>query len=90
MSAPGDGNGNGAAAPSSPQLDTVVLTYDRAADRLEIGGHAHSFDLILDMLARATRMTEFQVRKQQALEIQAAAREAAENARIAAALRNGR
>lgn len=71
-------------------VDTVVLTYNRETDKLDIGGHANSVDLMLDMLHRATRALEFTQRKAQALEIQAAAQRQAEDAAIAAALRKTR
>lgn len=71
-------------------VDTITLVYNRITDNLEIRGKTHSVDLALDMLARARRGFEFQQRKAQALEIQEAARQATENARIAAALRNQR
>lgn len=85
-----DGNGNGVQSTASELVDTLVLTYNRATDNLQIGGHANSLDLMLDILARATRQVEFQLRKAQALQIQAEARQAAEDARIAAALRTQR
>lgn len=86
-----DGNGHkdGEHGVEHQEIDTIVLTYNRATDHLEIGGHTNSHDLMLDMLGRARRAIEFIVRKQQALEIQAAAQRAAEDARIAAALRKG-
>lgn len=71
-------------------VDTVVLTYNRVTDKLEIGGTAASVDIMLDMLGRARRALEFTQRKAQALEIQAAARQQAEDAAIAAALRKTR
>ena len=71
-------------------VDTVILTYNRVTDKLEIGGSACSVDIMLDMLGRARRALEFTQRKAQALEIQQAAIRAAEDARIAAALRNQR
>lgn len=84
-------NGSNGAPPQAEELvDTVILTYNRRTDHLDIGGTAASLDLILDMLGRARRAIEFQQRKAQALEIQAAAVRAAEDARIAAAIRNGR
>lgn len=85
-----NGKGNGAQVTDNEMVDTLVLTYNRATDNLQIGGHANSLDLMLDMLARATRQVEFEQRKAQALQIQAAALRAAEDARIAAALRTQR
>lgn len=81
---------NGAPPPADELVDTIILTYNRRTDHLDIGGTAASVDLMLDMLYRARRALEFQQRKTQALEIQAAAVRAAEDARIAAALRNQR
>lgn len=84
-------NGSNGAPPQGDELvDTIVLTYNRRTDHLDIGGTAASLDLMLDMLGRARRAIEFQQRKAQALEIQAAAVRAAEDARIAAAIRNQR
>lgn len=71
-------------------MDTIILTYNRRTDKMDIGGTAASVDLMLDMIGRARRALEFTQRKAQALEIQAAALRAAEDARIAAALRNQR
>ncbi len=44
-------------------LDEVVLTFDRAADYLQISGTFNSLDLALYILARATRMLEARWRK---------------------------
>lgn len=85
-----DGKSNGVERTKIELVDTVILTYNRVTDHLNVGGTACSLDIMLDMLGRARRYIEFQQRKAQALEIQKAAREEAENARIAAALRNQR
>lgn len=78
-----DTNGsNGAPRQSDELVDTVILTYNRRTDKLGIGGTAVSVDLMLDMLYRARRALEFTQRKAQALEIQAAARRAAEDEEI--------
>ena len=71
-------------------IDTVILTYNRATDHLDIGGKANSYHLMLDMRGRARRAIEFMVRKDQALQIHAAARQAADDAALAAAIRKGR
>lgn len=84
------GKDNGVERKQVELIDTVVLTYNRLTDHLDIGGTAASLDLMLDMLGRARRALEFQLRKAQALEMQAAALEQAENARIAAAMRKQR
>ena len=70
--------------------DTVVLTYDRGADRLEVGGACNSLDLILDILGRATRMMESKWRAERAVELQQQLKQAAADAALAAAIRNGR
>ena len=83
-------NDNGESGVQHIPVDTLVLTYDRARDHLEIGGKCHSLDLMLDMLARATRTLEGQVRVQGALELQKQLRQAAADAAIAASVRGGR
>lgn len=85
-----NGDGDGVQRTQVELVDTVVLTYNRVTDKLEIGGTACSVDIMLDMLYRARRALEFTQRKAQALEIQAAARQQAEDAAIAAALRKQR
>lgn len=80
---------NGENGVEHQKLDTIVLSYNRATDHLDVGGHANSLDLMLDMLARATRAIEKQKRTQDALELQAQLQRQAEDARIAAALRKG-
>ncbi len=49
---------NGESGVEHRPVDTLILTYDRAADHLEVGGHCNSLDLMLDMLGRATRVLE--------------------------------
>jgi hypothetical protein len=49
---------NGESGVTSRAVDTLILTYDRATDRLEVGGNCNSLDLMLDMLGRATRVLE--------------------------------
>ncbi len=49
---------NGESGVEHRPVDTLILTYDRAADHLEVGGKCNSLDLMLDMLARATRVLE--------------------------------
>ena len=80
-------NGHGV---DSRSIDTLILTYDRATDRLEIGGHANSLDLMLDMLSRATRVLESKWRTERAIEMQRALQQAARDAAIAAQIRGGR
>lgn len=70
-------------------LDRLVLTYDRARDHLEIGGKCNSLDLMLDMLARATRTLEAQLRAENAIKLQQQMREIARGQEIAASLRRG-
>ena len=67
-------NGDGAAR--DVKLDTLVLTYNRATDHLDIGGHFNSVDLGLDMLARATRALEARWRMEQIAAMQRAAADA--------------
>lgn len=74
-------NGDGAAR--DVKLDTLILTYDRAADHLDIGGHFNSVDLGLDMLARATRALEARWRMEQIAALQNAAADAALRTRLA-------
>lgn len=71
-------------------LDTLVLTYDRVRDHLEVGGHCNSLDLMLDMLARATRVLEAKQRPENAIALQQQIRQAAADAALAASLRGGR
>ena len=68
---------NGESGVEHIPVDTLVLTYDRARDHLEIGGKCQSLDLMLDMLARATRTLEGQLRAQRAIELQQQLRQAA-------------
>lgn len=82
----GEEKPNGAGGEAS-KLDTILLTYNRATDHLDIDAKTNSIDLAIDMLGRARRALEFEARKAQALQIQAAAREQAENAQVAAAMR---
>lgn len=71
-------------------LDRLVLTYDRARDHLEINGKVNSTNLMLDMLARATRVIEAQLRAEHAIALQQQMRQAAQDQRIADELRRGR
>jgi hypothetical protein len=70
--------------------DTIILTYDRGADHLDIGGTANSLDLMLDMLGRATRAIEGRWRVERAIELQQQFKQAAADQALAAAIRNGR
>jgi hypothetical protein len=62
---------NGGSAEVIP-VDQIVLTYDRVHDRLEIGAQCNSLDLMLDMLARATRTLDAKLRAQNAIQTAAA------------------
>jgi hypothetical protein len=86
----GDKNGNGEHGVTHTPLDTLVLTYDRARDMLEIGGKCNSLDLMLDMLGRATRVLEGKLRAENAIALQNQLRQAAIDRQIADSLRNGR
>lgn len=61
----GSDNGNGERGVEHQVVDTLVLTYDRAADHMDIGGKCNSLDLMLDMLSRATRVLEARWRAEQ-------------------------
>lgn len=69
-------------------VDTLILTYDRATDHLDIGGHCNSLDLMLDMLGRAKRSLESTWRAQRALELQQQLAEQARAAAIAASVKD--
>lgn len=88
--APEKKSGNGVEGTATEPVDRIVLTYNRTTDLLNIDHKTSSLDLALDMLYRARRAFEFEQRKAQALQIQAAAIKQAEEAAIAAALRNKR
>jgi predicted DNA-binding protein (UPF0278 family) len=88
LTPPSDGNGDSGV--KHVALDTLVLTYDRTRDHLDVGGKCNSLDLMLDMLARATRTIEAQLRAQNALALQQQMRRAAEDQAVADALRNRR
>jgi hypothetical protein len=70
--------------------DTIILTYDRGTDHLDIGGTAGSLDLMLDMLGRATRAIEGRWRAERAKELQRELKQTAADQALAAAIRNGR
>jgi hypothetical protein len=74
----------------SRPVDTVILTYDRATDHLDVGGTFNSVDLALDMLERARRALDAKLRLQQALALQQQLAEQRQNAAIAESLRNRR
>jgi hypothetical protein len=82
--------GNGEHGVTHTPLDTLVLTYDRAKDLLEVGGKCNSLDLMLDMLGRATRVLEAKLRAENAIALQNQLRQAAIDRQIADSLRNGR
>jgi hypothetical protein len=77
-----DGNGDA----KQHAMDTVLLSYDHDTDTLTIGGNARSLNLVLDMLARATREINSQWRQQKALELQARLQDQQRNAALAASL----
>lgn len=83
----GGGNGNGGGL---EMVDEVVLTYDRVHDKLNISGRFNSLDLALDMLARATRAFEAQLRTQHAVTTALAIKEAQEDQEIARRVGMGR
>lgn len=74
---------------SRTALDTIVLTYDRTSDRLEIGGHCNSLDLMLDMLARATRTLENKWRAERVMELRQQLADASRTASIFDKVRGG-
>ena len=70
MTKPSDGDGsNGESGVEHRVVDTLILTYDRATDVLEIGGKCNSLDLMLGMLARATRVLEHRWRAERINEL---------------------
>jgi len=87
---PKDGDNNGGSGVERVPLDTLVLTYDRAADHLEVGGKCNSLDLMLDMLGRATRVLEAKQRSQNAIALQQELANMARDRQIAESLRGGR
>ncbi|HKC69971.1 MAG TPA: hypothetical protein VKB60_00045 [Terriglobales bacterium] len=80
---------NNGSKPAGP-LDTVVLTYNRATDHLEIGGAAYSIDLMIDMCGRAIRALEARLRAQQAMQLRETLLQQARDAAIVADMRKGR
>jgi hypothetical protein len=83
-------NSKGESGVTPTALDTLVLTYNRATDHLEIGGACYSLDLMLDMLGRATRVLEARQRIENAKAMQAELAQAARDAAIAEQIRNRR
>lgn len=83
-------NGNGGGGGEKFVLDRLVLTYDRARDHLEISGKVNSTHLMLDMLARATRVIEAQLRGEQAIQLQQHMQQMVRDQQVADALRRGR
>ncbi len=84
----GNGNENQAANVEGRAVDTVILTYDRATDHLDIGGHASSLDKMLDMLSRAQRVLEARWRMQQLQVMQQQAADAALAAKVRETIRH--
>jgi hypothetical protein len=68
---------NGGDGEQRREVDTIILTYDRATDHLDIGGHCNSVDLMLDMLGRATRVLELKWRQAEMQRFAAEMRQAA-------------
>lgn len=81
---------NGAHELGGRPADTMILTFDRVADHLEIGGSCNSLDLMLDMLGRATRALETRYRREQALLFKQDTEEAQRVARLVQQVSTGR
>jgi hypothetical protein len=71
-------------------VDTLILTYDRAADHLEVGGKCNSLDLMLDMLARATRVMEHRWRAERINELRQQLADQARTQSILNSVKGGR
>jgi hypothetical protein len=71
-----------------PAVATMALTFDPAGFQLRVDFKGPNVECALAMLAQATRWFEAQLRAAQALQIQADMRRQAEDAAIAASLRN--
>lgn len=84
------GNGNGEHGVAHQAVDTVILTYNRATDHLDVGGKCNSLDLMLDMLGRATRAVKAQLRTQHAMALQQQMAQAAQDRAITEQIRNRR
>jgi hypothetical protein len=82
-----DGKSNGERGVEHVPLDTLVLTYDRVHDHLDVGGACNSLDLMLDMLGRATRVLEYKQRAEKAIELQQQLRQMAADQVVADAIR---
>jgi len=83
------GNSNGGNGVTHQAVDTLILTYNRATDHLDVGGKCNSLDLMLDMLGRATRTLEAQLRAQNAIALQQQLRQVEADRLIAESIRNG-
>jgi hypothetical protein len=83
-------NNNGEARSEVHLVDRIVLTYDRTADHLQVDGKCNSLELMLDILGRATRTVEQQIRAANAMQLQNTLHQMAEDRRIADELRKGR
>jgi hypothetical protein len=83
-------DGNGEHGVTHVPLDTVILTYDRSSDHLDVAGTCNSMDLMLDMLYRAKRAIEYRMKVQQAKDLQTELAKHAEAMRLTAALGKGR
>ena len=62
---------NGEAKAAQVNVDQVVLIRDRTTGQVTINGNVQDLDLMLDMLARATRHMDVQFRITAAVEAQA-------------------
>jgi 16S rRNA G1207 methylase RsmC len=67
----------------------IVLTFTASPWHLDIKGEVENYDVALAMLEQAKRHFEQQLRLQAAMQMQEQIIVAAENARIAAAVRTG-
>jgi len=85
-----NGKANGAGAEKPEFIDTLVLTYDRQRDHLDIGGACASILLMLDILHRATLVLEGQWRREQAKELQKDLQQQAADAALRAQIQGRR
>jgi hypothetical protein len=83
-----NGHSNGAAETVAD--DTIVLTYNRLTDQLNVGGKYYSHELALSILARASRAIEQKLRIEAAIKAQAELAQLARDQQLAQKLRGGR
>lgn len=79
-----NGNGNGV---DSVKVPHVVITFDPVAFKVQVGGSITDADMLLSVLDQAKRVVEFEIRKAQAVAMQQAAMQAAQDRAVADALR---